>query len=55
MFRESPDGVEKFFSYFENVATGAKSFEHRAVKLIGLLAGEALDFYYEYYPENSEF
>lgn len=53
-FRGSPDDVESFFFYFQNVATRASSSEVRAVELIAHLSGEAFEFCYEEYAENSE-
>ena len=44
--------VEKFFFYFENVATRMKKPEEQAVGLLGSLVGDSFDFYYDDYATN---
>ena len=44
--------VEKFFFYFENVATRGKKPEERVVELLGFLVGEAFHFYYDEYATD---
>ena len=54
MFDGSSGNVEKFFFYFENVATRGKTPEERAVLLLGFLFGDAFDFYYDEYASKGE-